>query len=82
MADFQVFKASHLSQIISLILLWVFFLIAFIWLLFESSQLHLILLFGLLILLLTIWNRSLKIKVDDSGILYRAGAKTKTLYWS
>ena len=82
MTTSQVFRASHLSQLVLLILLWTFFLFSLIYSFFHPAQLKLILLFGVLVLLLTIWNRSLKIRVDDTGIYYTSGLKTKNLCWS
>jgi hypothetical protein len=78
----HVYRTSHLSQIISLALLWIFFLIAIIYSFFEPAQLKITLMFGALVLLLSLWNRSLKIRVDESGILYTSGLKNKTLAWA
>ena len=76
------FRASHLSQIVSLTLLWLFFLVVLLYSFYEPTQLKLTLLFGGLVFLLTAWNRSLKIVLDESGILYKSGWKTRSLSWT
>ncbi len=78
----RTFRASNIIQMVLIIFLWIVLGAVSVAYLFEVIALNLLILYWVTILLLTIWNRSLKLTIMQSGITFFSGFKERRLIWT